>query len=213
VTDDFKVSPSLTLNLGLRYELHPLYHQQGDLLSMFDISHGAIVVPDSALSKVSPLLPSSYVKVIGASAAGLPQTLVNSDKNNFAPRFGLAWRPWGNTTVLRAGFGIFYDHVPYAVGSAGIPFLIQQPAFTNPANNPVVILPADLSGQRGRSQHAQHPDRVNPNLVTPYSMPVSSPKTNRASEAGENGFRLSFIAARTRVKASTRSSYNQAACQ
>jgi len=185
--------------------LHPLYHQQGDLLSVFDIAHGAIVVPDSALSKVSPLLPSNYVKVIGADAAGLPQTLVNSDKNNFAPRFGLAWRPWGNTTVLRAGFGIFFDHVPYAVGAAGIPFLIQQPAFTNPANNPTVILPQIYPSTTAGPSTLSLPTAVNPNLATPYSMQYN---VTIEHQHWGNGFRLSFIAANTR-KGEYALNYNQ----
>ena len=205
VTDDFKVSRTLTLNLGLRYELHPLYHQQGDLLSVFDIAHGAIVVPDSALSKVSPLLPSNYVKVIGADAAGLPQKLVNTDTNNFAPRFGLAWRPWGNTTVLRAGFGIFFDHVPYAVGAAGIPFLIQQPAFTNPANNPTVILPQIYPSTTAGPSTLSLPSAVNPNLATPYSMQYN---VTIEHQHWGNGFRLSFIAANTR-KGEYTLNYNQ----
>jgi hypothetical protein len=205
VTDSFKVTPRLTLDLGLRYELHPLYHQAGDLLSVFDIAHGAIVVPDGGLSKVSSLLPTSYVKVIGASAAGLPQTLVNTDKNNFAPRFGLAWRPLGNNTVIRAGFGVFYDHVPYAIGAAGIPFLINQPAFTNPATNPTVILPNIYPANAGGPSNLSLPGAVNPNLVTPYSMQYN---VTVEHQRWGNGFRLSFIADNTR-KGEYSYNYNQ----
>src|SRR5439155_12606579 len=44
-----------------------------------------------------------------ASDAGLPSTIVKADYNNFAPRFGFAWRPFGGArNVIRGGYGIFY---------------------------------------------------------------------------------------------------------
>jgi hypothetical protein len=195
VADDFKVNSKLTLNLGLRYELHPPYRQDGELMAVFDIKSGSIVVPDAAISKVSPLLPSSYVKVISASQAGLPQSLVNSDKNNLAPRIGIAYRPWGDHTVIRAGFGIFYDVAPYAVSSAGNPFLIQQPAFTNPANAPVVIFPQIYPSSAGGPATLSIPTAVNPNLVIPYSMQYN---VTVEHQKWGHGFRASFIADNTR---------------
>ena len=50
------------------------------------------------------------------------RSLINPRKHNFAPRLGLAWRPWGNNTVIRAGFGVFYDVSPfiYAISFGGI---------------------------------------------------------------------------------------------
>jgi outer membrane receptor protein involved in Fe transport len=54
VTDSFKVAPALTLDLGLRYELHPLYHQQNDLLSVFDIGHARSWYPIAPSPKSAP---------------------------------------------------------------------------------------------------------------------------------------------------------------
>ena len=128
VADDFKLTPRLTLNVGMRYELHPSYVEANGLQSTFDIERGKIVVPDGSLSKVSPLLPRGYVDVIEAREVGLPgDRLIKTDRNNFAPRIGLAYRPWGNNTVIRAGYGIFYDVVSRAENAGGAPFAIDEP--------------------------------------------------------------------------------------
>ena len=136
-TDDFNVSPKLTVNLGLRYEYHPGWTEKNGYLSMFDIVSGSIVVKDGSLSKVSPLFPKGYVNVVEASSLGLPgDTLIRTDKNNFAPRVGFAYRPWGNNTVIRGGFGIYFDVVPREGTMAGVPFVVNEEPFTNPAINP-----------------------------------------------------------------------------
>ena len=115
--------------------------------AIFDITRVKIVGPDGSLNKVSTLLPKSYVDVIGASTAGLPTALVHTDANNVAPRVGLAWRPAGPNTVLRAGFGIFYDVVPTPASSGGSPFVIDPPAFTKPTPQPAVVLPLRFPGR------------------------------------------------------------------
>ena len=108
---------------------------QTDGIEMVDIN-------DGSLGRVSPLLPRGYVDVVEASTAGYPgDTLIKTDKNNIAPRLGFAYRPWGGATVVRGGFGIFYDVVTRAANSGAAPFVINEPSFTNPAANPVVILP------------------------------------------------------------------------
>jgi outer membrane receptor protein involved in Fe transport len=87
--DDWRVTPNLTLNLGLRYEYTTPLREDHNLLGNFDPKLGGLV-------QVGHQISSPY----------------NPDHTQFAPRFGLAWDVTGKgTTVLRAGGGIVYDTI------------------------------------------------------------------------------------------------------
>ena len=80
--DSWRINPRLTLNFGVRYdvEITPLFEASTDLNAALEPALGVV--------------------------EGIPR-----DKNNFAPRLALAWDPTGSgNTVIRAGYGIFYDH-------------------------------------------------------------------------------------------------------
>lgn len=195
-TDDFKINSRLTLNMGVRYEYTPGFKSTKDYLASFDIKTGKIVVPDGMLGSVSPLLPRGYVDVIEASQAGFRNTyLIDADRNNFAPRIGIAYRPWGDKTVFRGGYGIFYDVTAQRL-DASSPFQIAEPAFTNPAGNPVVILPnvfpqTGVGGPSTLSLAAA----FDPQLVMPYSMQYSLTVEH---QRWNNALRLSYIGTNTR---------------
>ncbi|HTM49287.1 MAG TPA: carboxypeptidase-like regulatory domain-containing protein [Bryobacteraceae bacterium] len=196
VTDDYKITPSLTLNIGLRYEYHPGYSEALGQQAVFDVDTGKIVVPDGSLARVSPLLPRGYVDVVEAKTAGLPsQTLLRTDKNNFAPRFGLAWRPLGPNTVFRAGYGIFYDVVPRAVGAGGAPFVISEPAFTNPTTAPTVILPRVFPATASGPTTVGLPNGTRADLRDPFSMQYN---VTIEHQRWDTGFRISYIGTNTR---------------
>jgi len=136
--DDWKVNRNLTLNFGLRYEYHPMWrdhllNSSQFLPDYYSIEngvavHGAVVIPDGAFSILDPIFAASTAPtpIIGAREAGIPQSLRFSQKTDFAPRFGFAWRPFGdNKTALRGGFGKFIDsplgnlvQATYAIHSA-----------------------------------------------------------------------------------------------
>ncbi|MBX5497156.1 MAG: carboxypeptidase regulatory-like domain-containing protein, partial [Bryobacteraceae bacterium] len=81
VTDDIKLTSRLTVQAGLRYELHAPWREVNNRISMFDIGTGSIVVPDGAMNMVSPLFPKSYVPIVEASTVGLPGgTLMWTDR-------------------------------------------------------------------------------------------------------------------------------------
>ena len=69
-----------------------------------------------------------------------PKSLVNNNYDNFAPRIGFAWRPFGNNrTVVRSGFGIFYTGSRLSAMrtdlTGGFPFSLSQ-SFTGSTNAP-----------------------------------------------------------------------------
>jgi hypothetical protein len=86
--DDWKVSPRLTVNYGLRWEFYGRIKERVNKQSFW--------VPDC-----------NCMKVAGVDAS---EGLLDNDYNNFAPRLGLAWRPMDDRTVIRASAGVFYDN-------------------------------------------------------------------------------------------------------
>ncbi len=128
--DDFRVNPQLTLNLGLRWELHTPFHDKSYGGFIFDFSYpgGRRLYIDKAFTDAinNPLF-----------ACCAKDTLINTDKRNWAPRVGLAWRPFAanNKFVVRAGYGIFYDVLhnfyPTQTVAKNVPFL--SPSLPNPA--------------------------------------------------------------------------------
>jgi len=196
ITDDFKVSPKLSLSLGLRYEYHPGWKELGGRQAVFDVATGKIVVPDGALNQISPLMPRGYVDVIEAGKAGYdPVKLLATDKNNFAPRIGVAYRPWGNRTVFRSGIGIFYDVVSRSVTAGGSPFVINEPTWNNSPTAPEVIFPRVFPQSAAGVTTVGLPGGYRQDLRTPYSMQYN---LTIEHEHWNTGFRLSYIATNTR---------------
>jgi hypothetical protein len=123
VQDDYKVSKNLTLNYGLRYEYHPTFRDKYNNLSNIDLNytgvvdgqsvHGAVIVPGpGTLGFVDPGFAQSIypTPIVTAQSLGIPSGLRWSTKTDFAPRFGFAWRIFGNDkTVLRGGYGRYIE--------------------------------------------------------------------------------------------------------
>jgi hypothetical protein len=91
IQDDWRVTPALTVNVGLRYDLQTPLHDISKILTNLDFSNGA---------------PVAFV----GGQNGYPAGLVYRDQNNIGPRVGLAWALNDARSVLRAGAGIFYAY-------------------------------------------------------------------------------------------------------
>jgi hypothetical protein len=107
VADDWKVTSKLTVNIGLRYEYVTPAKEDGGFSPMFDPKIGGLLFPKQNTAakdfytRLRPDLPFGFLD---------RETLFLPDKNNLAPRFGFAYRPFGDTrTVVRGGYGWFYS--------------------------------------------------------------------------------------------------------
>jgi hypothetical protein len=121
--DNWKVSPRLTLNLGLRWEYWPAFREKRNVMTSFDPNQRAAVLGTSLeeMYKLGATLPaivnrleSLGAKFITWEQAGLPQNLMRSPKRDFGPRLGFAYRlgDGARSFVLRGGYRISYFHIP-----------------------------------------------------------------------------------------------------
>ena len=121
--DDYKLSRSITLNFGLRWEYHPGFRDSLNNMGNFDPNYtstvngqvvkGAIILTDQKnLANLNPAFVGSVAPtpILTAAQVGLPTDLRYISKLDFAPRIGFAWRVGGsNKTVLRGGYGRFIE--------------------------------------------------------------------------------------------------------
>ncbi|MBN8729633.1 MAG: carboxypeptidase regulatory-like domain-containing protein [Acidobacteria bacterium] len=147
--DDWKISPTLTLNFGLRYELMKPPQEKFGAWSMFVPSLGKIVVAGTGTlpdfdARIAETGLQQYVAK--AADAGMSRSLVRPDYNNFGPRFGFAWRPFGGTkSVIRGGYGIFYGTSSlYRLDeySDTYPFSINE-SYSATSSNPLLLTVSD----------------------------------------------------------------------
>ncbi|MBI3681960.1 MAG: TonB-dependent receptor [Acidobacteria bacterium] len=142
--DDWKVSPRLTFNYGLRYEYHPPFRDRFGNISTFDPITGRVIVPTKGLANTEPVFRATIgdTPIVSAQEAGLPESLRRQDLNNFAPRLGIAFRPFrDNRTVIRGGYGVFINDLIGAVfGSLRNIHTASTETFTNRVTNAVPFL-------------------------------------------------------------------------
>lgn len=136
--DAWKVSPRLTLQLGMRWDRWTPYDEANHRLLNIDLAKVAtqfqVVTPDGHPMESLPGVPSSVLASWAqrgltwttAGQAGLPTNLLPADNDNFGPRLGAAFR-LNNKTVLRGGYGVYYWTMPLSQ--------ILQAARTDPPLN------------------------------------------------------------------------------
>ncbi|NDJ10396.1 MAG: hypothetical protein EBY17_04290 [Acidobacteriia bacterium] len=101
--DDIRLRSNLTLNLGLRYEVAPPVSDKHNGLSSLDFSK----VPSPQAIFASGILASARPTLFVCGLGAYPGGCAYTDKNNWAPRIGVAWTVMPRT-VIRAGAGLFY---------------------------------------------------------------------------------------------------------
>jgi hypothetical protein len=128
VQDNWTITPKVTINVGLRYEIPGTFRERHDLIANFNPT------------EVNPVLGAISVNgraVTGAYDLVTPgQGTRNEHFSNFSPRLGLAWRP-DDKTVIRAGWGKFV--IPADLQFPESP--VQSP-LSYITNNPVTTLDA-----------------------------------------------------------------------
>lgn len=182
--DDWKLRPSLTLNLGLRYEYTTPYYGKKPVQNInFDPQTGQLVYP-----------------------TGATDYLVNPDHSNIGPRVGVAWQIFPEKLVLRAGYGMFFSGedifgsdinlplnppqlIPITlaqVGNGPPPFKLSDPVpngiFSN-INTRIISLRA-----REKDYHAARVQQFN--VALQYRLPFNS--TFEAAYVGNRGNNLQF---------------------
>lgn len=155
VQDDVRLTPYLTMNIGLRWDPNRPFI---DTIDMWPAFRPGV---QSQRFRNAPL------GLVFSNDAGVPRGVANSDLNNFAPRVGFAWNPHGGRNVVRLAYGLFYDQVfgqtawrasaPYVASTS----IFAPPSFINPYGSNTPVDPAQNL----------HPD---PNFVFPAAFPFAS---------------------------------------
>jgi hypothetical protein len=159
LSDDWRISPELTLNAGVRWEYGaPITELYDRLVNLDIVSPFRAAAPVLASDPLGPLTGQRY-----------PDSLVRPDKSAFEPRVGLAWRPLsGSSLVVRAGYGVYYDTSVYqtiALQMAQQAPLSKSLSVQNSAENPLRL----ADGFKSSSTTTENTFAIDPNFRVGYA--------------------------------------------
>lgn len=161
--DDWRFTPRLTLNLGIRYEIPFQWYQPDGQAATFIPGYHSHVFPNA---------PANFAFV---GDPGISRSLVGTTYNSIAPRVGFAYDLLGNgKTSIRGGFGIFYDAINALVVGVSQPFHYFAKQTNNPGGLSNLLLganPVPADYVKGQANFAgpyaiTYPDK---NFTTPYT--------------------------------------------
>jgi hypothetical protein len=158
ITDDLRLSPAFTANVGMRWEFEsPFTELFGRLVNLDVAPNFTAVSPVVAENPVGPITAQRY-----------PDTLLRPDRRGFQPRIGMAWRPVpGSSLVIRAGYGVYRNTSVYqsiAMLLAQQPPLSRTLSVENTAANPLTL----ANGFQAPPNVPTNTFAVDPNLRVGY---------------------------------------------
>ena len=249
--DEFQLSSRLTLSYGLRWQILPGFQEDGGNLANFDQRNNSIVVPDALaaylksqnITASNVAFQQSFNACPGGTASGtvlngvpctayitasqdhLPQSLRNTYKGDFQPRFSIAYRPFNDTkTVVRAGFGIYTmtNLGPLSFNNSGNPTssLFVYNGKIAGSNTPQIVFPNTAPPNTGGPTYGGGglDQGVDPNYRDPQSnqwnvtveREINSTTVIRASYVGMHSYRLNLTEDLNQIPASS-TAYNSGA--
>jgi hypothetical protein len=202
IQDEWRVNQRFTLSYGMRWDYFTAPIDKNNQYFTFDLQRGAIVVPnEESLKSINPAWRVDQIPVITAQQAGYPDQLT-SPTGRFLPRFGFAYRPTNNPSlVVRGGYGIYQGVMRFAALQTGGPFAVTESIANATASSGAPVYgfpnPFPAVGAAGVATGSSvHPD-FRPEYTQSWTMSVEKEIFKgwgvRASYIGNKGTQLAYM--------------------
>jgi len=157
-TDDWRIRPELTINIGVRWEYGAPITELKNRIVNLDVAQGfTAVTPVLASNPKGPLSGQTY-----------PKSLLRPDRLGIEPRIGISWRPIpGSSVVVRAGYGVYDDTSVYR--STVLALAQQSPLSTSLSVDNATCAQSLATGFTPCSGITQNTFAVDPNFRVGYA--------------------------------------------